>query len=128
MTRPKLISIERLLSAMPATRKELEVRTGYAKTTVARNIAELHDYGWVHVGGWCRASVGGPFNEIFHAGPGKDKPCPLKPYTKAEKARRHMAKIRKAGLIEEFRAMERARYHADRAKLKPQSWLSLLGL
>ncbi len=65
-----------MLRAMPGTVMEIMARTGVAKTTAKRWIGELRACGWVHVPKWQRPEAQGKIAPVFHAGPGKEAPCP----------------------------------------------------
>lgn len=73
----------------PGNQGQVETRTKLAKTTVWRWVTELHAAGEIHIVGWRRTKGGGPFMTTYKAGAGKDKPCPIVPYTEAEKSKRY---------------------------------------
>lgn len=108
----------RVLCALPATRPEIEAKTGVSKNSVWRWVQELHAAGECHIGAW-RRPARGKYMPVYVAGPGKDKPCPFKPLTEAQKSKRHRRKARADGRWDERLAKMRARYWADRAQPDP---------
>lgn len=90
------------------------IKTGLGRTTIWRHLKDLHEAGECHISGWQRVDNGGPPMPIYKAGPGKDKPCTLKPYTEAQKSRRYRRKARKNGSWEDRLSKQRARHHADK--------------
>jgi hypothetical protein len=90
-----------------------------------------------HVGGWERPDAQGSFCPIFHAGPGLDVPCEIKPWTTRQIEKRYQRRVRRAvnkalaGGPEDPRyTLHIARRKADQlvrnARKQPQTWLSAL--
>lgn len=117
--------IDTILAAMPATRRQIEIRAGLPKTTVLRRVAQLHKAGWCHIGGW-QGDHGSKFQPRFAAGQGADRPCKLKPLTPDEMQRRYREKARKTGAWELRLARLRAGYWAGRAVAEPKGWAAAL--
>lgn len=79
-----------VLAALPATQVQVQRKTGLGQATVSRWLSDLKAAGEIHVGGWRRAKVGGPFAAFWKPGPGTDVPCNLQPLTSAQRSeRRH---------------------------------------
>jgi hypothetical protein len=97
---------------LPATRLEIQVKTGIGKSSVQNIIERLHAYGWVHICGWDRVlkNGAGKFVMRYKAGPGVDKPCTLQPMTRQEIEKRRRAKLLKTGEIEERNKRTLMRY------------------
>jgi hypothetical protein len=121
---------ERLLAHMPATRRKLIEITGMPTRTAYNVVKRLHEDGKIHIIGWERTHGGGPFVQIWQAGPGDDAYCQLRPMTQSQIWRRYKAKAIKSGANDFKLAAKRARYHADkRASAKTKAtWLSALGM
>jgi hypothetical protein len=118
---------ERLLRAMPATRTELREKTYISRSSVTRALKAMHEAKWCYVGGWVRSDGCGPHLPVYFAGPGKDKPCKLKPTTTAERQKKCRAKAVKDGRRELQLAKDRLRKKVKRlSKVGPQNWLSAL--
>lgn len=103
-----------VLAAMPGTRGEIEARTGISKVCVWTWVKALHEAGECHISGWNRVERG-PFTPTYSPGPGKDKPCTLKPYTPAQIAKRFVRRAKEDGSWDVRKARERAKYRADKA-------------
>lgn len=78
----------------PGNQDQVKRRTNLSKTTVWRLVTALHAEGAIRIVGWRRTKGGGPFMATYKAGAGVDKPCPIVPYTEAEKSRRYHARQR----------------------------------
>jgi len=113
---------------MPATRLEIQTKTGMQKSGLQSVIERLHERGWIHICGWERVIKNGTgkFVMRYAAGPGQDKPCKLKPLPPKEIEKRRRAKLLKTGEIEERNKRTLMRYYEKRAKEKPKTWLSAL--
>jgi hypothetical protein len=108
------------LAAMPGTLREMAAKIGAPKSTVQHWIEELRACGWAHVGGWKRSDGPGGIIPIIHAGPGRDAPCRLKPYTKAEVDARYKKRRRKREDYPHIRAKTTARQRLERQLKKLQ--------
>ena len=90
--------IAKIAAAMPGTRHEIAENTGLSAKTVSRWLIFMVDTNACHVGGWERGERDGPFQRIYHAGPGaqaactlercSDKPAKKKPAEKVDITRR----------------------------------------
>lgn len=126
--------VELILKALPATRLEVQLKTGMGKSTVQAIIERLHEQRWIHVCGWERILKNGTgrFVMRYKAGQGADKPCKLEPMSRTELEKRRRKKLLKTGEIEERNKRNLMRYYEKRAKKKskarPQTWLSALGV
>ncbi len=123
-------SDERALSALPGTRRQIIEKTGMPQRTTYNVLKRLHEAGKIHISSWQRTEGGGPFVQVWQAGPGQDAYCQLRPITTGQIWKRYKAKAIKSGANEDKLAAKRARYHADRAassKIKA-TWLSALGM
>lgn len=105
---------ELVKAGLPGTPTAVLRKTGLGRTTIWRHITALHEQGECFISGWQRCEYGGPATPIYSPGPGKDKPCTLKPLTEAQKSRRYRRKARKNGTWEDRLKQQRARHHATK--------------
>lgn len=128
---------ERVLAVLPATYAKIERKTKLTPGQVEYRIVLLREKGLCHIGGWERSEYQGAFNPIFHAGPGKDVPCKLKPRTNADVERRYNRRIKRAIAAAEATGKEDPRYAkhislhmasktVQASRLKPQNPFSAL--
>ncbi|MFZ3286573.1 MAG: hypothetical protein WA191_06955 [Telluria sp.] len=104
-----------VLAALPGDFRRVMAETGIGRTTAWRWLNDLHQSGECHIQAWARVDSGGPFRPSYSPGPGEDAICMIKPYSQAQKSRRHMKRAKKSGEWEDRKARQRAIYWADRA-------------
>lgn len=116
---------QRVLDAMPGTRRAIEDATGLAKNTVWRWVEDIHAKNECHIKAWERPERG-PYMPVYAKGPGEDAQCTIEPLTEAEKSQRYRKKARKDGSWQHRLVRERAKYWADRAKEKGDPLINAL--
>jgi hypothetical protein len=103
---PKIIAALELAPA-GLTQLDLQRITVASAGTVHRFVHQLHDEGRAHIVSWktdtAGKSGGGVYQARYRLGQGKDAPKP-KPLTPAQVYRRVRARIRREGLLAEWRA------------------------
>jgi hypothetical protein len=82
----------------------------------------------VYVKGWRRPSGKGRFIPIYALGDKPDVECKLEPTPRSVIWQRYRARLQSSGEIDVVRARQLARYYANRAKSKPNTWLGALGI
>lgn len=126
-------------AALPAGYAKIMRKTGLDRQQAERRIKAMRANGWCHVGDWKRPDAQGLFNPIFHAGPGKDAPCTLKPVPLNKIKRKYEQRVKKAikkaqetGVVDPRYVRHIRRKQADstvqEARSKPQNPFSALGL
>lgn len=81
-----------ILATLPATQLMIRQKTKIGQATISRWCNDLVASGDAHIGAWVRSPTGGPFAAVYHAGPGQEAPCDLKPLTHAQLSRRYRAR------------------------------------
>lgn len=92
----------RILAQLPGTQLRIHRRTMIGQSTISRWLKDLVAAGDAHIGGWSRSRSGGPITAVYHAGPGDEAPCSIKPMTKAELHQRYQESKRKAAALEQL--------------------------
>ena len=124
MARP--INDDWLLPLMPGSTTEIADSAGKSIRSVHNMLSRLHAGGKIHISGWRRTDGSGPLVRIFSAGAGVDAYCQLRPMTKKQIYRRFKAKSIKNGRNDFRNAARRAKYWADKAVKRPNTWASPL--
>lgn len=113
-----------VLAALPGTLGEISARAGVEKSTVIRWLRIMRDAKEIHVSSWKRSEAQGPIMRVYSLGAGKD----------AQRLRRlpdttYSRRWRETHVEERelYNQRRNARAWADKARAKPQSWLSALG-
>ena len=114
-----------VLAAMPGTLTEIHSKCSVVRSSVVRMLRILRDSNDCHVTAWKRSVGRGPIMAVYTAGPGADKK-PLRQLLCKVYAVRYAK--RNPEMIALNQASKRAKYWADKARTKPQSWLSALGV
>ena len=116
----KVDSVEAILRALPATRREIREKTGMTKGAVQNVVEKLHKANWLHVGGHVREwhNGVGKFTQSLEAGPGIDKECELVPLTQKERDDRRYKKLIETGAIVKRVAATRQREKERKLKRK----------
>lgn len=123
MSRP--LSCLKVLAAMPGTHGEIIARSGVERSAVTRWLRILHDAKEIHVSGWQRSDAQGPIKRVYTAGAGKDAQR-LRRLPQATYDRRwRESHVEQCELYNKRR---NARAWADKAKTRPTTWLSALGV
>lgn len=82
-----------ILQAMPGTIYDLARRSGYHERTVRRWVKTLQAASDSHVGSWLRNTDGGRHAAIYHAGAGRNMPCPYKQRANSESWARYVKSV-----------------------------------
>jgi hypothetical protein len=115
-----------VLGALPGTMPELIIKSGVSKSAVFRAIRDARAAGEVRISKWQYPTKGGRPMPTYVKGAGKDAKCRLKPQTTAVSSAKHRKRAMKDGRWELRNAAVRARYRADKARQRPQTWFSAL--
>src|SRR5690625_2951187 len=107
-----------VLSALPATSRDIHNQTGLSRVTIWRWITDLHRAGEIHIESWVRGGTPGPWLPVYAPGEGRDARKPA-PKTDAQVSRAYRARARRSGEWEHRLARQRARYWAGRARADP---------
>ncbi|WP_395406269.1 hypothetical protein ACHMW6_06250 [Pseudoduganella sp. UC29_106] len=109
----------KIFDALPGTQVSIVEKTLLCPSTVSKLIRRMRARGECHIGRWKRAKMGGPV-AVYKLGPGIDAVCNVEKLTNRQKYLRLVAKVTKAGKLDEHRATRaayaRARYvreHGD---------------
>ena len=121
------LHVKLVLDVLPATRKEIEIRTGLSKNTAFRIIEQLRDErcGWVRVCGWERPSKG-QYMPRFSATKGPDVPCNLVHLTEKEKSQSYRNRARNTGAWADRNVRVNARNWANKAAARGDAMTNLL--
>lgn len=120
-----MTTADTILAAMPGMRAELQRRTGLARPTVAKTVADLHAAGACHIERW--ADIGhGPYFAVYAAGPGQDAPLPppRTPQPKSAIQKRWKDHAKATGAWDQVNANRRAR--TRKKQQRQQLWLAPL--
>jgi len=111
----KTASCDLVRAALPGTQGQIMKATGLTQPTTARWLTFMRECGEAHVGAWVASKPGGPPQSVYHAGPGADVACNVRPLSNAEKLRRKHA----PGAIEREERRRRADALAAPARRDP---------
>lgn len=112
----RLLIMHVILGAMPGIQSEIRAKTGLSQASVCVAIQELRQRSACHITSWCRHGTGGAV-AVFRAGKHKDAICRIKNFTKNEIFDRYLKKLKKNGLLEDYRRRAASR-QAIRTKRK----------
>jgi hypothetical protein len=118
---------------LPASHADFMEKMGMTKAMAHWRTKKMRGRDLIHIGDWKRTEVvGGSYQPIFFAGPGKDVPCPFKPLSHKTRTRRYIAKLKASDegreKLDIRRERNRAIYRANRASKRKQNPFSALGL
>lgn len=127
----------KILAVLPAGYAKIERKTKLTRAQVEYRIEWMRAREQCHVGGWSRADQQGSFNPVFHAGPGEDAPCTLKPRTSSQNEKRYRRRVQRAVKVALAGGKEDPRYTrvigkrkalltAKKTRTQPQIWASAL--
>lgn len=106
-----------ILKNLPATFADLVIKAELPLHTVKYRIKVMRADNLCHRGGWERVTgTGGKFMPVFHAGPGKDVRCQLKPLT----SKQYDARARKKRKNTEAGELRLAKGRARQWRLKAE--------
>ncbi len=113
-------SVEAILRALPATRRDIREKTGLTKGAVQNVVEKLQNANWLHVSDHVREwhNGVGKFTQVLEAGPGIDQECDLAPMTQKERDERRYKKLVETGAIAQRAAAGRKREKERKLKRK----------
>lgn len=100
---------DRILAALPGTKKQLSERTGFTHDRIKQLTDHLRKAGWVFVTDWEHSIGRGGYQPVLALGPGEDVVCSLKPIgqpmTRAERLKRaaEVARLKRGAIIPPLR-------------------------
>jgi hypothetical protein len=125
-------AVAAILAALPATKRQIEGKTGLSHTTICKVISALHPEDpqkrQMHIGGWLTHPVRGPSMAVYHDGPGEDVPDTLPRLTKKQIADRFEKRLKGTEKHDQRKARHRSRHWEKKAMAAPKSWAAALGL
>lgn len=112
----RLLILHVILGAMPDIQSEIRKTTGLSQASVCVGIQELRKQHRCYITTWRKNGTGGAV-AVFRVGNHKDATCGIKNFTKREIFLRYLKKLKKNGLLEDYRHRAAGR-QAIRAKRK----------
>jgi hypothetical protein len=119
---------DRIKALLPGESMAIAAKLGENPHNVQVWIRKMRNARQVYVSKWRRPDGKGRHIATYALGDKPDAQCKLARKSREAIWKSYRAKLIRSGEIEIVRARQLARYYADRAKAKPNTWLGALGV